>query len=309
MDNNIPTQAGIPLKRRKKFPPSRERPKMIKVGKKNYLQIIQIVDHGAYLDGGKNTKVLLPRRYLPKDFQAGDWLDVFVYYDSEDRIIATTRQPYAEVGQFAYLKVVDVNNTGAFLDWGLEKDLLVPYQEQISRLKKGNSYTVFIYLDRASKRITATTKVDRHLKEFNTGKYRKQDAVDIMIWRQTEIGYSVIIDNEYLGLLYKNELFRPVRYGQKLKGFIKAIRDDDKIDVTLNKNKNQTSEELTEKILHYMEKNSGISTITDKSSPETIYAEFKVSKANFKRAVGRLLKAGKIVIGKQQITLAGKKPL
>jgi len=276
---------------------------MLKIGTKNYLQIIQLVEHGAYLDGGKHNKVLLPRRYVPKAFQPGDWLDVFVYYDSEDRIIATTRQPYAEVGQFAYLKVVDVNKTGAFLDWGLEKDLLVPFQEQISRLKKDNSYTVYLYLDRKTKRITATTKIDRYLKEQNKGKYKKHDAVDIMVWRQTEIGYSVIIDNEYLGLLYKNELFRPIRYGQKLKGFIKSIRDDDKIDITLNRNKKQTSETLTENILHYLKDNNGISTITDKSTPETIYTEFKVSKANFKRAVGRLLKSGKIVIGKDQIRL------
>jgi len=276
---------------------------MLKVGTKNYLQIIQLVDHGAYLDGGKHNKVLLPRKDVPKGFQPGDWLDVFVYYDSEDRIIATTRQPYAEVGQFAYLKVVDVNPTGAFLDWGLEKDLLVPYQEQISRLKKGNSYTVYLYLDRNTKRITATTKIDRYLKEHNNGKYMKHDAVDIMIWRQTEIGYSVIIDNKYLGLLYKNELFRSVRYGQKLKGFIKAIREDDKIDITLNKNKKQTSEDLTETFLHYLQMHNGVSTITDKSTPETIYAEFKVSKANFKRAVGRLLKNGKIVIDKDKIRL------
>jgi predicted RNA-binding protein (virulence factor B family) len=279
---------------------------MLKAGKKNYLQIIQLTDHGAYLDGGDNNKILLPRKYVPRDFQPGDWLDVFVYYDSEDRIIATTRQPYAEVGQFAYLKVVDVNPTGAFLDWGLEKDLLVPYQEQITRLKKGNSYTVYIYLDRSTKRITATTKIDRHLKETNDKKYRKDDTVDIMIWRQTEIGYSVIIDNEYLGLLYKNELFRPVRYGQKLKGFVKSIRADDKIDITLNKGKKQTSDALTEVILHYLENNNGVSSITDKSNPETIYAEFKVSKANFKRAVGRLLKAGKITVGKQQIRLTEK---
>ena len=150
---------------------------MLQVGKNNYLQIIQLVDHGAYLDGGKDNKILLPRKYLPKGFQTGDWLDVFVYLDSEDRIIATTKKPYAEVGQFAYLKVIDVNKTGAFLDWGLEKDLLVPYQEQISRLKKGNSYTVFIYLDRNTKRITATTKLDSHLKVSNAGRYQKQDAV------------------------------------------------------------------------------------------------------------------------------------
>ena len=280
---------------------------MLKPGKKNYLQIIQLADHGAYLDGGKQTKVLLPRKYVPKGFQVGDWLDVFVYYDSEDRIIATTRQPYAEVGQFAYLKVIDVNRTGAFLDWGLEKDLLVPYQQQITKLKKGNSYTVYLYLDAASKRITATTKIDKYLKEFNKGHFRKKQPVDIMVWRQTEIGYSVIIDNEYLGLLYKNELFRPIRYGQKLKGFVKTIRDDDKIDITLNRNNKETSDELTENILRYLQKNDGISTITDKSTPETIYAEFKVSKANYKRALGRLLKAGKIVIDKQQITLADKK--
>ncbi|MEJ2213398.1 MAG: S1-like domain-containing RNA-binding protein [Gammaproteobacteria bacterium] len=280
---------------------------MLSIGKQNYLQIIQSSEHGVYLDAGKQTRVLLPGKYLPKGFQVGDWLEVFVYYDSEDRLIATTRKPLAEVGQFAYLSVVDVNKTGAFLDWGLEKDLLVPFQEQYKRLIKGKSYTVYLYLDKKTKRITATTKLDSKLTESNEGHFKKQDEVDILIWRQTDIGYSVIINNRYQGLLYKNELFRTVKYGEKLKAFIKDIRQDDKIDVTLNKSKKQAYEELPEKILRYLESNNRVSSITDKSSPEEIYAEFAVSKANFKRAVGSLYKARKIQLEPGQIKLLNTK--
>lgn len=274
---------------------------MTEIGKKNYLQIIQQAPHGVYLDGGALGKILLPKKYVPKGFQLNDWLDAFIYYDSEDRLIATTRIPFVQLGEFAYLKVVDVNPTGAFMDWGLEKDLLVPYQEQFTRLQEGHSYMVFVYLDIKTKRLTATTKIDKHLKPFNKGFFNKDQAVNIMIWRKTELGFSVIINNTHTGLLYDNEIFQKFKYGQELPAFIKQIRDDDKIDVTLNLTARDTYQELPEKILTYLEKHDGVSTITDKSPPELIYQTFSVSKSNYKKALGRLYREKKILIEKQQI--------
>jgi len=276
---------------------------MIQIGKNNYLQIIQQVPHGVYLDGGSAGKILLPKKYLPKGFKPNDWLDVFVYYDSEDRLIATTRKPLVEVGQFARLKVVDVNPTGAFMDWGLEKDLLVPYQEQFTRLKVGQSYMVYLYLDKKTKRITATTKIDKYLHQENLNHFKEKQSVSIMVWRKTELGYSVIINNSYLGLLYDNEIFNKISYGQILPAYIKQIRDDDKIDVTLNRSPSETYQELPDKILNHLKSHGGISQLTDKSSPQEIYETFAVSKSNYKKALGKLYKDRKILIDKQQITL------
>lgn len=276
---------------------------MIHVGKKNYLQIIQQAPQGVYLDGEKLGKILLPKKYVPKGFRENDWLDVFIYFDSEDRLIATTRKPFVQVGEFAYLKVIDVNPTGAFLDWGLEKDLFVPYQEQFTRLKKDQSYMVYVYLDAASKRITATTKIDKYLIQFNQGLFKNNEPIEIQTWRKTEIGYSVIINNTHVGLLYDTEIFQKLRFGQKMNAFIKRIREDDKIDVTLNRTAKATYQELPDKILHYLETHHGISLITDKSPPEEIYKIFAVSKANYKKALGKLYKERKILIEKHQIKL------
>lgn len=276
---------------------------MIQIGKNNYLQIIQQVPHGVYLDGGSAEKILLPKKYLPKGFNPNDWLDVFVYYDSEDRLIATTRKPLVEVGQFARLKVVDINPTGAFVDWGLEKDLLVPYQEQFTRLKVGQSYMVYVYLDQHTKRITATTKIDKYLHQENQNHFKEKESVSIMVWRKTELGYSVIINNSYLGLLYDNEIFNKIRYGQVLPAYIKQIREDDKIDVTLNRSPSETYQELPDKILNHLKSHGGISQLTDKSSPQEIYDTFAVSKSNYKKALGKLYKDRKILIEKHQITL------
>ena len=276
---------------------------MVQIGKNNYLQIIQQVPHGVYLDGGSAGKILLPKKFLPKGFKLNDWLDVFVYYDSEDRLIATTRKPLVEVGQFARLKVVDVNPTGAFMDWGLEKDLLVPYQEQFTRLKVGQSYMVYLYLDKKTKRITATTKIDKYLHQENRNQFKEKQAVSIMVWRKTELGYSVIINNSHLGLLYENEIFDQIRYGQVLPAYIKQIRNDDKIDVTLNRSVSETYQELPDRIMQYLKTHGGISPLTDKSSPQEIYDTFAVSKSNYKKALGKLYKERKILIEKHQITL------
>lgn len=277
---------------------------MLKIGKFNYLQIVQVMAHGAYLDAGQpHGKILLPKKYLPKGFAVDDWLDVFVYFDSEDRLIATTLKPFVEVGGFAHLKIVDVNRVGAFADWGLEKDLLIPFQEQIKKLETGRRYTVHVYRDKSTGRINGSTKIDKFLRPLNQGHYNAGDKVNILIWRKTELGYSAIIDNAYVGMLYNNEIFRPVKYGQQLTAYIKPLRDDDRLDLTLNQTAKQTYQELPERILEWLKQNHGSGNLTDKSSPEDIYATFAVSKSNYKKALGRLFKEKKIDISKDRILL------
>ncbi len=277
---------------------------MLQPGKFNYLQIVQEQAFGVYLDGGQEFgKILLPRKYVPKGFKIDDWLDVFVYYDSEDRLIATTRKPYAQVGEFAHLKIVDVNNVGAFADWGLEKDLLIPFQEQIKRLETGRSYTVRIYRDRSTGRLNGSTKIDKFLRPINQGKFEAGQKVNIMVWRKTEIGYSAIIENSHVGMLYNNEIFQPLRYGNKLTAQIKQIREDDRIDLSLNKKARDQYQELPDKILAFLKDNDGVSTLTDKSSPEDIYKTFAVSKSNYKKALGRLYKERKIKLSAERIEI------
>ena len=275
---------------------------MTELGKYNYLQIVRTTPQGVYLDGENLGSVLLPKREIPQGFDVNDWIDVFIYKDSEDRPIATTRKPLAEAGQFAYLKVVDVNRNGAFLDWGLSKDLMVPYTEQFQRLKKDYSYLVYVYVDN-SKRLTATTKLDKRLHSENNNKFIKGQKVEILVWRKTEMGFLAIIDNSHQGMLFNNEIFKPLKTGQRLTAYIKQIRDDDRIDLTLNLTAKKTYETLPEKILEYLKSNNGRSELTDKSSPEDIYKVFNVSKANYKKALGRLYKEKKIIINKKEISL------
>ncbi|MGD2117592.1 MAG: S1-like domain-containing RNA-binding protein [Chromatiales bacterium] len=279
---------------------------MVAIGQFNYLQIVQQAPQGVYLAAKPYGKILLPKKYLPKGFQLDDWIDVFVYYDSEDRLIATTRKPLVSVGQFAYLKVKDVNETGAFLDWGLEKDLLVPFAEQASKMIQGHSYTVYVMLDKKTKRIIASSKIDKYLSETADKKFQIGQAVDLIVYRKTELGYSAIINNSHLGLLYQNEIFQPLRYGQKLKAFIKTIRQDGKIDLSLNRSSKQTYAELPEQIMQYLQQHNGISQLTDKSPPEEIYKTFAVSKANYKKALGKLYKERKILIEKDHISLVSQ---
>jgi len=277
---------------------------MLKLGQYNYLQISHETAHGIYLNSDSEYgQILLPNRYKPRGFSPDDWIEVFVYLDSEDRPIATTLKPKVQVGQFASLKVIDTNRYGAFLDWGLEKDLMVPYQEQIKKLRLDQYYMVYVYLDKNTKRITATTKIDKYLKPLNQGHFKEGQTVNIQIWRKTEIGYSMIIENSHLGMVYSNEIFQKLRYGQKLKAFIKTIRDDDKIDVRLNKTADKHYQELPDIILAYLKEHDGICTITDKSPPEEIYDTFAVSKGNFKKAVGNLYKLRKISLEKGMIRL------
>ena len=266
------------------------------------MQVVKSLDHGIYLDGGDLGEILMPSRYVPEDCQVGDALDVFIYLDSADLLLATTETPYVMVGECAYLKVVDVNQAGAFMDWGLPKDLLVPYGEQISPLKIGQSYTVLAYLDENTNRIAATQKLDSHLSE-EAQYFKPGQAVDILIFGKTELGYKAIINNTHIGLIYKNEVFQTLTHGEKLKGFIKAIREDRKIDLCLQLPGKDAREDLKTRILNHLQKNDGESTLTDKSSPDDIYQCFAVSKKNYKKAIGTLYKKKLIRIEQDKIRL------
>ncbi len=181
---------------------------MVKIGDYNRLAVTKIVDFGVYLDGGNGVEILLPAKYIEGSPEVGQELDVFVYTDSEDRLIATTEHPFARVGQFAFLEVVDVNKVGAFLDWGLSKNILVPFSEQKSRMKEGGVYLVYVYLDNATKRVVATAKIEKYLGNV-PAEYRRGQEVDALVWQHTPIGYRVIVDNLHNGMIYENELFRP----------------------------------------------------------------------------------------------------
>ncbi len=277
---------------------------MINVGQNNRMKVTKTVDFGVYLDGEDLGEILLPKRYLPENTKPGDELDVFLYLDSDDRLIATTETPKARVGECAALKVVEVNRIGAFLDWGLPKDLLVPYPEQAIPMKVGNTYVVYVYIDEHTGRIAASSKLDKFLPD-TTIYHKAQQPVDMLIHARTDLGYKVVVDGTHLGLLYKNEVFQPLRIGQRIKGYIKSIRDDHKLDLTLQLPNAQVAgrESLKELILADLRANGGQSTLTDKSPPEDIYAQYHVSKGSYKKALGALYKEKKISIGKDAITL------
>ena len=275
---------------------------MVEIGKINNLQIVKNLDHGIYLDGEELGEILMPSRYVPENCEVGDSLEVFIYLDSADLLIATTETPSVMVGECAYLKVIDINQAGAFLDWGLPKDLLVPYSEQISPLEIGQSYTVLAYLDENTNRIAATQKLDSRLSE-EAQYFKPGQAVDLLIFGKTELGYKTVINNTHIGLIYKNEVFQTLTHGEKLKGFIKTIREDRKIDVCLQIPGKDARDDLNTRILNHLKKNDGESTLTDKSSPDDIYKCFAVSKKNYKKAIGMLYKKRLILIEEDKIKL------
>ena len=275
---------------------------MVEIGKLNKLKILKEVDFGVYLDGQELDEILLPKKYVPKNSKLNDIIEVFIYLDSNDRIIATTKTPYAMVGQFAQLKVVDVNSNGAFLNWGLPKDLLVPFREQDERMNQDKLYIVHIYLDNKSGRIVASSKINKFLDNAPI-KYNEGQAVDLMICHEIPIGYKAIINNSHWGLIYKDEVYQPLRQGQLAKGFIKKIRNDDKIDLSLQTPGLKKINDLSTNILDLLNKHDGFLNITDKTSPEIIYKTFKVSKKTYKKAIGALYKRRLITIEKRGIKL------
>ncbi len=275
---------------------------MASIGKMNRLQVVKLVDFGVYLDAGEFSTVLLPKRYVPEGCATGDWLDVFIYLDSEDEIIATTLTPKVMVGQCAYLKVKDVNNTGAFLDWGLPKDLLVPYGEQHKPMEMGKSYVVTVLLDDATQRIVASSRLSRHLLE-SARHLKPRQAVDMLICGRSDMGYKAVVNNEYLGLIFRDDAFKPLRYGQRLNGYIKGLRTDGKIDLSLQLPAGAARQDLGEQIIAHLKAQGGTSALTDKAAPDDIYHHFNVSKKNYKKALGALFKQKRILIEADKISL------
>lgn len=265
----------------------------MKIGQYNRLHIAHRVDFGVYLSDENGAEVLLPAKYVIPGLGIGDEIEVFVYNDSEDRPVATTEKPAASVGEFAFLKVNAVNKTGAFLDWGLQKDLLVPYSNQKVRMRTGGVYPVYVYLDDASKRVVATAKLAPYIGNVFPD-LKPGQQVEALVYKQTPIGYVCIVDNLYHGMLYDNELFRPVEPGDRLKAFVKTVREDGKIDLTLKDKAAARSQSLSERIMERMAMSGGTLDLGDHSSPDLIRFRFQCSKKDFKKAIGLLLKERKI---------------
>jgi predicted RNA-binding protein (virulence factor B family) len=262
---------------------------MANIGKLNTLTVMREAEQGLYLDGDNLGDILIPKRYVPEGTEVDGEIEVFIYTDSEDRIIATTEKPYAMVGQFGAMKVVHVNKFGAFLDWGLMKDLFVPFREQKMKMLEGNTYVVFVYLDLDSDRIAGSAKLDQFLDE-TPPPFEQGEEVEIIIAQKTDLGFKVIINETHWGLIFKNEIFGNIRIGDKRKAYIKNLRDDDKIDVSLQKEGYDRIDSVSKTILQKIEDEGGFLALTDKSSPEEISATFGISKKAFKKAIGALYK-------------------
>ncbi|QBL09232.1 GntR family transcriptional regulator [Rheinheimera sp. D18] len=274
---------------------------MLALGKINRLTVKKQVKFGFYLDGLSWGEILLPNNVTPAGLEIGSEIDVFLYLDSEDQLIATTERPKIKVGEIAQLDVVATTKVGAFVNWGLKKDLLVPFSEQQIPLKEGQKYLLYCYVDN-SNRIVASSKLDRHIHK-TPAHYNAGDKVNIIISEQTDIGYKAVVNNQHWGVLYKSEVFKPLRRGERMSAFIVKVRDDGKIDLRLNASTFKQALELTEQVLRKLEQNGGKLALTDKSSPELIYAAFGVSKKAYKQAIGSLYKEKKIVILDEGIIL------
>ncbi|MEE1298692.1 MAG: S1-like domain-containing RNA-binding protein [Muribaculaceae bacterium] len=276
---------------------------MLQIGKFNELEITHRVDFGLYLDGGEEGEILLPLRYATQDMKPGDKINAFIYRDSEDRLIATTEKPYAQVGDFAFLRVNATNNVGAFLDWGLPKDLLVPFREQKVRMVPGRSYTVYVYLDDETQRIVASAKLQKFL-DNKIPDIKAGDEVKARIYQRTELGYKVIVNDLFSGLIYHNEIFSEVNIGELHHATVKTVRADGKIDLVLGKSTRNRVNDLADDILDYIEECGGRISLNDSSSPEEIRETFQCSKKDFKKAIGALFKAKQIVIENDGIRLS-----
>ncbi|MDO4186694.1 MAG: S1-like domain-containing RNA-binding protein [Bacteroidales bacterium] len=277
----------------------------ILLGKYNQLEVVKFVDFGLYLNGGDDGEILLPKRYIPEGTKEGDLLNVFLYLDNEERLVATTQTPLIQVGEFGYLEVSWVNQYGAFLNWGLMKDLFVPFREQKMRMVQGKSYIVYCYQDEESFRLMASAKVDKFLSK-DRPPYEAGEQVNILIWQKTELGFKAIVENKYAALLYDSEIFQPLHTGMQLKAFVKQVREDGKIDLILQKAGPRKVDDFAETLLKYIREHNGFTSFNDKSDAEEIYQTFGVSKKTFKKAVGELYKMRLIILQPDGISLNNK---
>lgn len=275
---------------------------MAEIGKTNNLRVVKKISIGCYLDGGEHGEILIPRRYVPEDIKVDEYIDVFIYFDSEDRIIATTEEPKIKLGEIAMLKVVSVTHAGAFLDWGLPKDIFVPFKEQKQRMEVDKWYIVALYIDYETNRLAASAKVDKFI-DNTPPEYEVGQEVDILTYNKTDLGYSAIVNNAHWGVIYENEVFRHLSRGKQLKAYIKKIRDDEKIDLILQKPGYEKVDDISKSILDKLEKNNGVLWLTDKSAPEEIYGLLGISKKVFKKAIGALYKAKLITLEEKGIRL------
>lgn len=274
----------------------------IELGKFNNLEILRVVDFGIFLDGKDSGEILMPRKYVPSKFEIGDIIKVFVYLDSSERLIATTEQPLAQVGDFAYLEVSWTNQYGAFLSWGILKDLFVPFSEQNYKMQKGEHHLVYIYVDQETYRIVASAKINKFISKekapFNFG-----DQISALVWKKTDLGIKVIVENKYSGLLYKKEVFKDLCSGEIIKAYVKQVRDDGKIDLILQKPGYEYIEDFSKTLLNHIQKNNGFIELTDKSNAADIYNKLGISKKTFKKAVGALYKKRLITIDSDGIRI------
>ena len=275
----------------------------IELGKFNQLEVVKEVDFGLYLDGGEEGEILLPTRYVPEGCQVGDMLNVFLYLDIDERLIATTLTPLVQVGQFACLEVAWVNQFGAFLNWGLMKDLFVPFSEQKMKMQVRRKYVIHAHLDDESYRIVASAKVERYLSK-DIPDYAPGTEVDILIWQKTDLGFKAIIDNKHSGLLYENEIFCTLETGMQMRAFVKQVREDGKVDLILQKPGFEKIDDFSKTLLDYIKEHGGRIHLNDKSPAEDIYDTFGVSKKTFKKGVGDLYKKRLISLQENGITLA-----
>ncbi|MDO6487871.1 S1-like domain-containing RNA-binding protein [Colwellia sp. 6_MG-2023] len=274
----------------------------VEIGKYNTLTVVAVTPTGVYLDGGDLGEILLPNRHVPSDCKIGNSIKVFIYLDSAERITATTEKVLGQVGEFVSLKVVQVNKMGAFLDWGLPKDLLVPYNQQHSEMEVGKYYLVRIFLDQRTERVAASSKLDKFI-DIWPAEYQQGDKVKLIIGGKTDLGFKAIVNDLHWGLLYDNEIFQPLRIGKKIDGYIKQVREDGRLDLILTRGSKNTVKSFADKLVDALQKNNGFLPLHDKSAPELIQRTLGVSKKTFKATVGNLLKNGKLTIEKDGIRL------
>lgn len=272
------------------------------IGDYNDLEIIRFTSVGAYLGDTEGNDVLLPNKYLNDQWDIGDTICVFLYRDSEDRLVATTEDPKITINQFAYLKANSVSFYGAFMDWGLEKDLLIPFREQARKIEEGKEYLTYLYLDEATDRLVGTTKTDKHLKPCTT-ELKEGDKVQLIICEKTDLGQKVIVNGIYKGLVFNNDITKNVRRGQKSIGFVSKVRPDGKLDIKLDQEGYEKIDKMSEELLKIIESKKSL-PLTDKSSPEEIKELLNMSKKSFKQAIGKLYKERLIELHSDKITLA-----
>ena len=278
---------------------------MVQIGKWNTLEVVKAVDFGLYLDGGEEGEILLPKRYMPQDAKPGDALKVFIYHDNDQRLIATTQAPLGEVGDIVLMEVVSTTPQGAFMKWGIMKDVFVPLSQQSTKMFPGEHRLIYLYIDQQTGRVAGTEKLHGYLKN-DVLTVQEMEAVDVLIWRKTDIGYPVIINNKHTGVLHFSDVFRELNVGDQLKGYIKKIRPENKLDVALGEAGYKRVEGEADKILRLLGENNGYLPYHDKSDPDEIYQFFGMSKKTFKMTIGALYKQEKIALMKTGIQLADK---